>query len=92
MPISLRVPADVVERIARLAQERETSPHAFMLAAIREKVEAEEARASFVAEAERRAKRLARTGKAIPADEVFGYVEARIRGAKARRPRARKTP
>jgi len=92
MPISLRVPPDVVDRVARLAEERETSPHAFMLEAIREKVEAEELRAGFIAEAEARAAKLDKTGKAIPADEVFAYLEARVSGRKARRPKARKIP
>ena len=41
MAISLRIPDDVKKRIARLAARRDTTAHAFMLDAIREKVEDE---------------------------------------------------
>jgi predicted transcriptional regulator len=90
MAVSLRVPDDVKRRIARLARARDTTAHALMLEAIREKLEAEEARAALLAEARRRLRRMkaARTG--IPADEVFAYLEARGRGRPARRPRPRR--
>lgn len=77
-------------RIARLAQAKATSAHAFMLEAIQEKVDAEEAREAFHAEAERRLARMKRTGKGIPAEEVFDYLRARALGEKAKRPKARK--
>ena len=54
MAVSLRVPEDVKKRVARLADAQETTAHAFMLQAIRDKVEAEEARAALLAEARRR--------------------------------------
>ena len=51
MAVSLRVPENVKRRIAKLAEEQETPPHAFMLKAIRDRLDAEEARAAFHAEA-----------------------------------------
>jgi predicted transcriptional regulator len=90
MAVSLRVPEDVKKRIARLAQRRNTTPHALMLEAINEKLQSEEARTAFHAEARRRLKGMKRTGMAIRAGEVFEYLEARGEGRPAARPKARK--
>ncbi|MCC6333386.1 MAG: ribbon-helix-helix protein, CopG family [Myxococcales bacterium] len=90
MPVSLRLPSELLVRLSRLVEERDTSAHAFMLEAIREKIEAEEAQAEFHAAARRRLARMKRTGVGIPADEVFRYLRARAGGEKPRRPKARK--
>ena len=90
MAVSLRVPEQVKRRIAKLARRRNTTPHALMLEAISEKVEAEEARAVFHAEANRRLKNMKKTGLGIPADEVFEYLQQRAKGRPAARPKARK--
>lgn len=90
MAVSLRVPEHVKRRIAKLARRRNTTPHALMLEAIREKVEAEEARAAFHAEANSRLKRMKKTAAGIPAEEVFEYLELRAAGKPAARPKARK--
>ena len=90
MPVSLRLPDEMAERIAKLVESTETSAHAFMLQAIKEKLEAEEAQTAFRAEAERRLEGMKKTGKAIPADEVFSYLRARVRGEKTKRPKARR--
>jgi len=90
MPVSLRIPEAVKKRVARRAQAQQTTAHAFMLDAINEKLEAEEARAAFHAEAERRLAGMKRSGAGIPAHQVFDYLLARARGRKPARPRARK--
>ncbi len=90
MPVSLRLPAALKQRVAKVASKRDESAHAFMLEAIREKLEAEEAQAQFQAEAEKRLAAMKRSGKGIPADEVFAYLRARASGVKAARPKARK--
>lgn len=92
MTVSLRVPEDVKKRVAKLARAQAKTAHAFMLEAIREKLQAEEARAAFYAEAERRLARMRRTGAGIPADEVFDYLQRRAEGRPAVRPRPRKMP
>ena len=92
MAVSLRVPDDVKKRIARLAAAQDTTAHAFMLEAIRDKVEAGEARAAFLAEARRRLARMKKSGKGIPAAEVFAYLDARGKGRKPARPSPRRTP
>jgi hypothetical protein len=61
-----------------------------MLQAISEKLEAEEARAAFQAEARERLEGLLASGKGILAEEVFGSLHARVEGRKVRRPRPRK--
>jgi hypothetical protein len=90
MPVSLRVPEAVKRRVARRAQAQQTTAHAFMLDAIREKLEAEEARAALHAEAQRRLARMKRSGTGIPANQVFDYLLARAQGRKPTRPRTRK--
>ncbi len=92
MAVSLRVPEDVKKRVARLAGAQDTTAHAFMLEAIRDKVEAEEARAAFLAEARRRLARMKKSGRAIPAAEVFAYLDARGKGESPARPKLRRMP
>ncbi len=90
MAVSLRVPEDVKKRIAKLAKAQDLTPHGFMLEAIREKLEAEEARAAFHADAKRRLARMKKTGAGIPAEEVFDYLKQRAGGRTAERPKPRK--
>ena len=92
MAVSLRVSEDVKKRLTRLARARDTTAHAVMLEAIREKLEAEEARDAFHAEAKRRLARMKKAGVGIPAGAVFDYLDARARGRAAMRPKARKAP
>ncbi|MBI2508452.1 MAG: CopG family transcriptional regulator [Betaproteobacteria bacterium] len=79
-------------RIAKLAEERDTTPHAFMLEAIRDRLDAEEARAAFHAEARRRLARMKKSGLGVPAEEVFDYLLGRAAGGKPPRPKPRKHP
>lgn len=92
MAVSLRVPDLVKKRIDRLAKDTDQSAHAFMVAAILEKVEAEEARAAFLSEARRRLARMKKSGRGIPADEAFEYLTAKAAGGSPVRPKARKLP
>lgn len=62
-----------------------------MLDAIAEKVDADEARLTFFAEAERRLAETKRHGKTVPADEVFASLEKRLTGASSKRPTPRRT-
>ena len=90
MAISIRITEDLKARIARLAEGREITPHDFMLEAIREKVEAEEARLAFIDQAKRRLARMKKSGLAIPATEVFEYLQQRAAGERASRPKSRR--
>ena len=90
MAVSLRVPPEVKKKVAKLAEAQDITAHGFMLEAIREKVEAEEARAAFHAEARRRLARMKKTGLGIPAEEVLAYLRERSRGGAPARPKPRK--
>lgn len=90
MSTSLRLPVEVKQRVARLAVARATTPHAFMVEAIEEKVQAEEAHSEFVAEATRRLAKMKRLNRGIPAAEVFRHLLLRSQGKKSKRPVARK--
>lgn len=92
MAVSLRVPDEVKKRVARLAEARDTTAHGFMLEAIRDKVEAEEARVAFHKEARLRLARMKKSGTGIPAAQVFAYLDARAQGKNPRRPKPRKIP
>jgi len=92
MAVSLRVPENVKRRIAKLAEERDTTPHAFMLEAIRDRLDAEEARVAFHAEAKRRLARMRKSGLGVPAEEVFDYLLSKASGKNPPRPKPRKHP
>ena len=90
MAVSLRIPEKIKRRVEKLARVHDTTAHAFMVTAIEERLSAEEARAAFYAEAERRLVQMEKSGKGIPAEEVFDYIRARIQGKKVAKPKARK--
>ena len=92
MAVSLRVPEGMKKRVARLAEAQDTTAHAFMLEAIRDKVDADEARTAFHEEARKRLARMKRSGKGIPAAEVFANLDARGQGKSPSRPKPRKIP
>ena len=90
MAVSLRLPEKTKQRVERLARKRDTTAHAFMVAAIEARLAAEEARAAFHAEGERRLQQIKASGMAIPATEVFDYLRKRVQGKVAVRPKPRK--
>ena len=90
MVISIRMTEELKARIARLAEGQELTPHGFMLEAIREKMEADEARFAFIDQATRRLARMKKSGLGIPATEVFEYLQQRAAGERASRPKSRR--
>ncbi len=90
MAVSLRIPPEVKKKVERLAEAQDTTAHAYMLKAIREKVEAEEARAAFHAEARKRLARMKQTGMGIPAEEVRAYLRELAAGGNPPPPKPRK--
>ena len=73
-----------VERVARRGKE---SPHAFMVRAIEEQVQAEELHQKFLAEAARADDAMQRAGTGYAAGEVHAYLAAKVAGKRTRRPR-----
>jgi predicted transcriptional regulator len=90
MSISLRMSAEVSKRVRDLAALKKTSPHAFMLEAIGEKLELEERALAFQKEATARLKSMKKTGLGLDANEVFSYLQAHLEGTKAKRPKVKK--
>lgn len=87
---TVRLPADLKARVARVAKRAGTTTHAFILQAIAEKAEQDERRDDFHADAERRYAEIAASGKTVPWSEVRRFLEQRISGKRAVRPIAKK--
>jgi predicted transcriptional regulator len=87
--ITIRLPQDLKERVARAAELSGTSAHRFLLEAIAEKVEQEERRGDFQHTAERRYAEILASGKTVPWSEVRRYLERRLDGRKVNRPKPR---
>lgn len=90
MAVPLRIPEKTKRGVEKLARVQDTTADAFMLTAIEERLLAEEASAAFYPEVEKRAAAFKKSGKGIPAEEVFGYLRKRVQGKTAVRPKARK--
>lgn len=88
---TLKLPDELRHRIARIAEEAGQSPHAFMVEAIRAQTELAERRRKFVASALDAEREVARFGVVYDGDEVLSYLQSRLTGRPARRPRRRKT-
>jgi uncharacterized protein (DUF1778 family) len=83
---SIRIPDDLKDRIARAAAHIGQTPHAFMLAAISERVAAEEDRADFLQLAERRYAQIIEDGQTIPWSAMRAYLKRRMAGETPERP------
>ena len=86
---SLKLPAELKQRAAAIAQRAGITPHAFMVGAIEQAASAAEQRTAFVESALAARDEMRRTGKGYDAEEVHAYVKARIAGTKPAKPKAR---
>ncbi len=86
---SLKLPVELKQRAAAIAQRAGITPHAFMVTAIEQAAAAAEQRAAFVDAALVAREEMRRTGKGYDADEVHSYIKARIAGTKTAKPKAR---
>lgn len=84
---SLKLPKTLKSRIIRLAKRAGESPHAFMLRLLEKQVEAVEQFEQFVADARRADQHMQGSGQGYDAAAVHGYLEARVAGRKATRPK-----
>lgn len=87
---TIRIEDKLKARVAAAAESQGKTPHAFILEAISRQVEQAEQDAEFHRAADERWAKVLASGKTVPWDKVRAYLEARSRGAKARRPAARK--
>ena len=89
---SLKLSAELKEKVGSLARGVAQTPHAYMVQAIEQKVARDEKRQEFIEGARASAKETARTGLAYLHDDVWGYLSRKARGQKARRPTPVKLP
>jgi predicted transcriptional regulator len=86
---TIRIEDELKERIAAAAELSGKTAHAFILDAIAQTVEQVEVDSEFDRLADQRWAKVLSTGKTVAWDEAKAYLEARGRGAKARKPVAR---
>ncbi len=84
---SLKLPKVLKTRITRLAKRAGESPHAFMLRLHEEQVQAAERSEQFLAAARQADARMQESGTGYAAQAVHGYLEAKIAGRRAARPK-----
>jgi predicted transcriptional regulator len=84
---SLKLPAELKQRIVTLVEGTDRTAHAFMIEAIEQATHNEELRRRFGVEADAAERETTKTGRAYDALEVFNYLESRSRGAVTRKPR-----
>lgn len=77
---TLRLPDDLKDQLAHLAEAEGTSPHALMVELLAEGARARRARAEFHAEAQRRLRHMAKTGEYLELDDLRSYALALARG------------
>jgi len=87
---SLKLDADVKERLQRLAGTRRRSAHWLMREAIVQYVDREEKRESFKQEALDAWEKYQRTGLHLTGDEVNAWLEKLAQGKKAKLPKPHK--
>jgi predicted transcriptional regulator len=86
---TIRIEDELKERIAAAAELSGKTSHAFILDAIAQTVEQVEVDAEFDRLADQRWAKVLATGKTVAWEEARVYLEARSRGAPARKPAAR---
>ncbi len=87
---TVRIEEGLKARIAAAAQRLGKTSHAFILDAIAQTVEQVEGDEEFHRTADARWAKVLATGKTVPWDDAKAYLEARVRGERARKPVARK--
>lgn len=85
---SLKLPDDLKRRIERLAGTAKKTPHAFMVEALTREAERSELRERFATDSALSESEAMASGKAFSLATAFDYLQMRVSGAKARRPRA----
>ena len=87
---TVRLPEDLKAKVAKLAEAAGQSAHNFIVQAVAERAEAEEARAEFDQLAERRWAHFKRTGLSVPFDDMVQFVRERAAGKAVLPPKGRK--
>ena len=87
---TIRIPNELKARLSQVAENLDSTPHALIIDAIAQRVEAEERRDTFYKVAEQRFANIAESGKAIPWDAMKSFLKARVAGQDIKPPKAKK--
>ncbi len=87
---TIRIEDDLKTRVAAAAQRAGKTAHAFILDAITQTVEQVELDDEFAHVADARWAKVLRSGKTVPWEDAKGYLDARLRGERPRKPVPRK--
>lgn len=87
---TLKLPEELKARITSAAQASGKAPHAFMVEALAIQTTLSERRQAFIASAMKAEQEVADYGLVYDADEVFGYLQAKVGGKRTKWPKARK--
>ena len=87
---TLKLPDQLKERIASAAEAAGKSPHAFMVEALAAQTALAERRRAFLEAAQVAEQEVAEYGLVYDADEVFSYLQDKLAGKRAKRPKATK--
>jgi len=87
---TIRIDAELKERVDAAAQRAGKTVHAFLLESISKTVEQAELDEAFHQIADERFAKVMAGGKTVGWDDAKRYLEARARGVRARKPAARK--
>lgn len=84
---SIKIPRRLKSKIERLARHSGETSHAFMLRALEGQVEAAERYRAFLRDGVRADEAMLRSGLGYAAGDVHAYLEAKVSGRRARKPR-----
>jgi hypothetical protein len=87
---TLRLPQDLRDRVARLAEESGTTAHSFMLEAIAERVASEELRHEFLAAGNKRLANMLASGLGLEWADMRDYLGERAAGRAPAAPEAKR--
>ncbi len=85
--VSVKLPENTKQRVARMAAEHGTTAHAVMVQAIESAVQSAEEYDTFVDDALRARDAVFATGKVYDGPEFAAYIRAMARGDKVAKPR-----
>lgn len=89
-PTTLKLPAELKQRIQSVIADTDESVHSFMLKAIEHQTALAEKRKAFVADALEARAEFARSGTGYDAREVHAHFRARVGGKRSSRPKAKR--
>ena len=85
---TIRLPVDIKNRIAQVVANANTNAHSFILQAITDKLAVTEQQADFQSVAQQRYIKIAATGQAIAWADMKHYLQERVAGKPATKPKA----